>query len=374
MGGDTFERVKRVLILGCTGSIGVQALDVIDGADDMVCVGLATGSRVDEMLAQAAARDIAVTSAAAGGGSVAHTADLGDLIDASEPDIVLNAIVGAAGLPPTLAAIERGIPVALANKESLVAGGDLVAAAQARSGAMLVPVDSEHSALFQLIEGVDRARVVRGVLTASGGPFRGRSAADLAGVTVADALAHPTWTMGTKITIDSATLMNKGLEVIEAHHLFDLSYDDIEVVVHPQSSIHAMVRLEDGSLITHMGPPDMRVPIGYALRWPEPPPVREEMSLLGTTLTFEKPDETAFPCLRLAREAGIEGGTAPAVLNAANEVAVAAFLEGRIAFMDIPAAVDRALQSVPAVPAESLDAVLEADAMARAAALPAGVA
>ena len=374
MGGDTFERVKRVLILGCTGSIGVQALDVIDGADDMVCVGLATGSRVDEMLAQAAARDIAVTSAAAGGGSVAHTADLGDLIDASEPDIVLNAIVGAAGLPPTLAAIERGIPVALANKESLVAGGDLVAAAQARSGAMLVPVDSEHSALFQLIEGVDRARVVRGVLTASGGPFRGRSAADLAAVTVADALAHPTWTMGTKITIDSATLMNKGLEVIEAHHLFDLSYDDIEVVVHPQSSIHAMVRLEDGSLITHMGPPDMRVPIGYALRWPEPPPVREEMSLLGTTLTFEQPDETAFPCLRLAREAGIEGGTAPAVLNAANEVAVAAFLEGRIAFMDIPAAVDRALQSVPAVPAKSLDAVLEADAMARAAALPAGVA
>ena len=374
MGGDTFERVKRVLILGCTGSIGVQALDVIDGADDMVCVGLATGSRVDEMLAQAAARDIAVTSAAAGGGSVAHTADLGELIDASEPDIVLNAVVGAAGLPPTLAAIERGIPVALANKESLVAGGDLVAAAQARSGAMLVPVDSEHSALFQLIEGVDRARVVRGVLTASGGPFRGRSAADLAAVTVADALAHPTWTMGAKITVDSATLMNKGLEVIEAHHLFDLSYDDIEVVVHPQSSIHAMVRLEDGSLITHMGPPDMRVPIWYALRWPEPPPVREEMSLLGTTLTFEKPDETAFPCLRLAREAGIEGGTAPAVLNAANEVAVAAFLEGRIAFMDIPAAVDRALQSVPAVPAESLDAVLEADAMARAAALPAGVA
>ena len=374
MGGDTFERVKRVLILGCTGSIGVQALDVIDGADDMVCVGLATGGRVDEMLAQAAARDIAVTSAAAGGGSVAHTADLGDLIDASEPDIVLNAIVGAAGLPPTLAAIERGIPVALANKESLVAGGDLVAAAQARSGAMLVPVDSEHSALFQLIEGVDRARVVRGVLTASGGPFRGRSAADLAGVTVADALAHPTWTMGAKITVDSATLMNKGLEVIEAHHLFDLSYDDIEVVVHPQSSIHAMVRLEDGSLITHMGPPDMRVPIGYALRWPEPPPAREEMSLVGTTLTFEAPDETAFPCLRLAREAGIEGGTAPAVLNAANEVAVAAFLEGRIAFMDIPAAVDRALQSVPAVPAKSLDAVLEADAMARAAALPAGVA
>ena len=366
--------MKRVLILGCTGSIGVQALDVIDGADDMICVGLATGTRVPEMLAQAERRGIGVTSAASGGGSVAHTVDLGDVIDRAEPDIVLNAIVGAAGLPPTLAAIERGIPVALANKESLVAGGDLVAAAQARSGAMLVPVDSEHSALFQLIEGVDRARVVRGVLTASGGPFRGRSAEDLAEVTVADALAHPTWTMGAKITIDSATLMNKGLEVIEAHHLFDLSYDDIEVVVHPQSSIHAMVRLEDGSLITHMGPPDMRVPIGYALRWPAPPPARAEMSLIGTSLTFEAPDETAFPCLRLAREAGMEGGTAPAVLNAANEVAVAAFLEGRIRFMEIPAAVDRALQSVPGVPAESLEVVLDADARARAAALPAGVA
>jgi 1-deoxy-D-xylulose-5-phosphate reductoisomerase len=280
--------VKRVLILGCTGSIGVQALDVIDGADDMVCVGLAAGSRVAEMLSQADSRGIAVTCAAAGGGSVQHTSDLGEVIDRCEPDIVLNAIVGAAGLPPTLAAIERGIPVALANKESLVAGGDLVAAAQARSGAMLVPVDSEHSALFQLIEGVDRARVVRGVLTASGGPFRGRTAEDLAEVTVADALAHPTWTMGAKITIDSATLMNKGLEVIEAHHLFDLSYDDIEVVVHPQSTIHAMVRLEDGSLITHMGPPDMRVPIGYALRWPEPPPAwvdRRTEEQFGTFLS-----------------------------------------------------------------------------------------
>lgn len=366
--------MKRVLILGCTGSIGVQALDVIDGVDDMVCVGLATGTRVAEMLSQAERRGIAVTSAAAGGGSVQHTSDLGEVIDRAEPDIVLNAIVGAAGLPPTLAAIERGIPVALANKESLVAGGDLVAAAQARSGAMLVPVDSEHSALFQLIEGVDRARVVRGVLTASGGPFRGRTADDLAGVTVADALAHPTWTMGAKITIDSATLMNKGLEVIEAHHLFDLAYDDIEVVVHPQSSIHAMVRLEDGSLITHMGPPDMRVPIGYALRWPAPPPAREEWSLVGTSLTFEAPDEMAFPCLRLAREAGIEGGTAPAVLNAANEVAVAAFLAGRIRFMDIPEAVDRALQSVPVVPAASLEVVVDADTRARAAALPAGVA
>ncbi len=372
-GGDTFDRVKRVLILGCTGSIGVQALDVIDGAEDMSCVGLACGTRVDAMRAQASGRGITHTSAAVGGGSIAHTDDLGDLMDATEPDIVLNALVGAAGLPPTLAAIERGIPVALANKESLVAGGDLVAAARARSGAMLVPVDSEHSALFQLMEGVDPGRVVGGVLTASGGPFRGRSATDLKAVTVVDALAHPTWKMGAKVTIDSATMMNKGLEVIEAHHLFGLPYDRIEVVVHPQSIIHAMIRLDDGSLIAHMGPPDMRVPIGYALRWPEPPPARAEMVLAGTTLTFEQPDEEAFPCLRLAREAGEEGGTAPTILNAANEEAVAAFLEGRIGFLDIAAAVARALQAVPVTAADSLDAVREADARGRAAARAAGV-
>ncbi len=372
-GGDTFDRVKRVLILGCTGSIGVQALDVIDGAWDMSCVGLACGTRVDAMRAQASSRGIAHTSAAVGGGSIAHTDDLGDLMDATEPDIVLNALVGAAGLPPTLAAIERGIPVALANKESLVAGGDLVAAARARSGAMLVPVDSEHSALFQLMEGVDPTRVVRGVITASGGPFRGRSATDLGAVTVADALAHPTWKMGAKVTIDSATMMNKGLEVIEAHYLFGLPYDRIEVVVHPQSTIHAMIRLDDGSLIAHMGPPDMRVSIGYALRWPEPPPARAEMALAGTTLTFEQPDEEAFPCLRLAREAGEEGGTAPTILNAANEEAVAAFLECRIGFLDIAAAVARALQVVPITAADSLDAVREADARGRAAVRAAGV-
>ncbi len=372
-GGDTFDRVKRVLILGCTGSIGVQTLDVIDGAWDMSCVGLACGTRVDVMRAQASSRGIAHTSAAVGGGSMAHTDDLGDLMDATAPDIVLNALVGAAGLPPTLAAIERGIPVALANKESLVAGGDLVAAARARSGAMLVPVDSEHSALFQLMEGVDPARVVRGVLTASGGPFRGRSATDLKAVTVAEALTHPTWKMGAKVTIDSATMMNKGLEVIEAHHLFGLPYDRIEVVVHPQSTVHAMIRLDDGSLIAHMGPPDMRVPIGYALRWPEPPPARAEMALTGTTLTFEQPDEEAFPCLRLAREAGEEGGTAPTILNAANEEAVAAFLEGRIGFLDIAAAVARALQTVPVTAADSLDAVREADARGREAARAAGV-
>jgi 1-deoxy-D-xylulose-5-phosphate reductoisomerase len=364
--------VKRVLILGSTGSIGVQALDVIDAAPDMECVGLACGTRVDEMSVQAAARGVAFTAAAAGGGTVTHTPDLGDLIDSAQPDIVLNALVGAAGLPPTLAALGRGIPVALANKESLVAGGDLVAAVRARTGAGLVPVDSEHSALFQLLEGVDRWRVRRSILTASGGPFRGRAAADLEAVVPSDALAHPTWDMGAKITIDSATMMNKGLEVIEAHHLFGLPYDDIEVVVHPQSMIHAMVRLDDGSVLAHMGPPDMRVPIGHALRWPEAPPPRDDMPLAGMSLTFEEPDEEAFPCLRLAREAGRAGGTAPAILNAANEVAVGAFLEGRIGFMDIPRSVAHALDVVETGPADSLEAVLQADAAARDAALTIG--
>ena len=357
--------MKRVLILGSTGSIGVQALDVIDGAADLECVGLACGSRVADMDRQAAERGIVATAAAVGGGSVGHTADLGELMDSCEPDIVLNALVGAAGLPPTLAALERGIPVALANKESLVAGGDLVAATRARTGAGLVPVDSEHSALFQLMEGLPRERVARAILTASGGPFRGRAAVELEGVTASDALAHPTWDMGAKITIDSATLMNKGLEVIEAHHLFDLPYAEVEVVVHPQSTVHAMVRLDDGSILAHMGPPDMRVPIGHALRWPEAPPERPHMDLVGMALTFEEPDVEAFPCLRLAREAGEAGGTAPAILNAANEVAVGAFLDGRIGFMDIPRGVEHALSAVEAGPADSLDAVLAADAAAR---------
>ncbi len=358
--------MKRVLILGSTGSIGVQALDVIDGAEDMECVGLACGTRVADMERQAAARGVTSTAAAVGGGTVPHTADLGDLMDASAPDIVLNALVGAAGLPPTLAALERGIPVALANKESLVAGGDLVAAVRARTGASLVPVDSEHSALFQLMGGVPRERVARAILTASGGPFRGRSAGELEGVTAADALAHPTWDMGAKITIDSATLMNKGLEVIEAHHLFALPYDEVEVVVHPQSMIHAMIRLDDGSILSHMGPPDMRVPIGHALRWPGPPPERAQMDLAGMSLGFEEPDTSAFPCLRLARQAGEAGGTAPAILNAANEVAVSAFLEGRIGFMDIPRGVEHALGTVERGGADTLDEVLAADAAARA--------
>jgi 1-deoxy-D-xylulose-5-phosphate reductoisomerase len=360
--------VARVLVLGSTGSIGVQALQVIDRAPDLVVCGLACGGRVSEMAAQASARGILYTAAAAGGGTVPYDADLAALIDAAEPDIVLNALVGSAGLRPTLAALERGITVALANKESLVAGGDLVAAVRARTGAALVPVDSEHSALLQLLEGVSPERVRSAILTASGGPFRGRSADELEGVTRSDALRHPTWTMGEKITIDSATLMNKGLEIIEAHHLFDLPYDRVEVLVHPQSLVHALVRLDDGSILAHCGPPDMRVPIGHALRHPAPPPAGEPMDLVGCRLDFEAPDESAFPCLALARAAGIEGGTAPAVLNAANEVAVAAFLDERIGFMDIARVVGSALDDVPAATIDGIETVMEADARARAAA------
>lgn len=338
---------------------------MIEACPDLVACGLACGTRLGEMNAQAARHGIAYTVCAGGGGNIPASADLGALIDAAEPDLVLNGLVGAAGLQPTLAALERGIPVALANKETLVAGGDLVAAVRARTGAMLIPVDSEHSALFQLLADVPIDRVRAVVLTASGGPFRGRSAADLGGVRAADALAHPTWSMGAKITIDSATLMNKGFEVIEAHHLFGTSYDQIEVVVHPQSVVHAMIRLQDGSVLAHFGPADMRVPIGFGLRWPDAPPMRGEMPLAGRTLEFMEPDLETFRCLGLAREAGRTGGTAPAVLNAANEVAVAAFLDGRIGFLEIPALVLDALERVPLGSGDDLDAVLGADRAAR---------
>lgn len=295
-----------------------------------------------------------------------HDADLAALIDASQPDIVLNALVGAAGLRPTLAALERGLDVALANKESLVVGGELVERARQASGARLLPVDSEHSALFQLLDGVEAARVVGAVLTASGGPFRGRSSEELASVTPSDALRHPTWEMGAKITVDSATLMNKGFEVIEAHHLFGLAYDRIEVVVHPQSLVHAMIRLSDGSIIAHMGDPDMRVPIGFALSHPAPTPSARAMDLFDRRLEFERPDDGAFPCLALACEAGRTGGTAPAILNAANEVAVAAFLASELSFPGIAAVVRATLGSVEAVSAHDLAAVVEADRSARA--------
>ena len=360
--------MKRVLILGSTGSIGVQALEVIDAAPDMQCVGLACGTRVDDMLAQAGARGIAHASAAAGGGTVAHTADLGDLMDACEPDIVLNALVGAAGLPPTLAALDRGVPVALANKESLVAGGDLVAAVRQRTGAMLVPVDSEHSALFQLLEGVDRARVARAILTASGGPFRGRSAAELEGVGPADALAHPTWDMGAKITIDSATLMNKALEVIEAHWLFDLPSSRIDAIVHPQSVVHSFVEFRDGSTIAQLSPPSMRLPIQYALTWPHRAPGCSPTISWDAlrSLEFEPVDHARFPAIGLAKRVIDSGGSAGAVLNAANEVAVEAFIAGTLLFGDIPAVVAETLDGLPPQPVRTLGDVLKADREGRA--------
>lgn len=357
--------MTRILVLGSTGSIGVQALDVIAASPDMEVAGLACGSSRAEMERQAGRHGVAHTACAAGGGTVPADDAMAALIDATAPDIVLNALVGAAGLRPTLAALERGIDVALANKESLVVGGDLVTAAAAAAGARLLPVDSEHSALFQLLEGLPPERVAAAVLTASGGPFRGMTREALEDVGPEDALRHPTWSMGAKITVDSATLMNKGLEVIEAHHLFALGYDRIEVVVHPQSLVHAMVRTDDGSVLAHCGAPDMRVPIGYALRHPHPPPPRPPLDLVGRTLEFGAPDEHAFPCLALARDAGRAGGTAPAVLNAANEVAVEAFLGGRLRFTGIADAVAAALDAHDVAPADDLDAVMDADRRAR---------
>ena len=371
--------MKRIAILGATGSIGTQALEVAAAHDDLDVVALAARSDVDGLIAAARATGAAFLALddAAGaeraadalGRPVGSGADaLVRLIEEAQPDLVLNAVVGAAGLEASLATLERGIDLALANKESLVAGGDLVLAAARTSGAAILPVDSEHSALLQCLGDTPRDQLASLVITASGGPFRGRSRDELAGITVEQALAHPTWAMGAKITIDSATLMNKGLEVIEAHMLFGLPYDRIEVVVHPQSIVHGMARLRDGALIAHLGHPDMRVPISYALTYPR----REALDARPLawdapfSLDFEPVDLATFGCLRLAIEAGEAGGTAPAVLNAANEEAVAAFLAGRIGFPEIEALVADALGHVAVEPLASLDVVRAADAAARA--------
>jgi 1-deoxy-D-xylulose-5-phosphate reductoisomerase len=283
--------------------------------------------------------------------------------------IVLNGVVGAAGLPASLAALEAGNRLALANKESLVAGGPLVAEAQRRGGGELVPVDSEHSALAQCLAGEDPATVRRILLCASGGPFRGQRLLELAKVTVTEALAHPIWRMGRRISIDSATLMNKGFEVIEAHHLFQVPYDRIEVVVHPQSVVHSLVEFVDGSLKAQLGPPDMRLPIQYALTYPTRLESRwRRFDLVGRELTFQRPSLRSFPCLRLGYEAGRAGGSAPAVLNAADEVAVRAFLGGRIGFRAIPQVIEGVLEAMPARPLEGLDDLLAVDAEAREAA------
>jgi 1-deoxy-D-xylulose-5-phosphate reductoisomerase len=374
--------MKRLLILGSTGSIGTQALDVVARAPEaFALVGLSAGTAHEALIAQA--REHGVTRVAlsdpdaaarageawTGGEVLAGPEGLVRLVAESDADLVLNAIVGSAGLGPTIVALTEGIDVALANKESLVVGGELVTALAEATGAQVIPVDSEHSALHQLIASESRTpgSIDRLTLTASGGPFRGRRREELEAVTVEAALRHPTWDMGGKITIDSATLMNKGLEVIEAHHLFGTPYDRIDVVVHPQSIVHALVALCDGATLAHLGHPDMRVPIAYALHHPErvelPVPTLD-LAAVGS-LTFEPPDVEAFPCLRLAREAALAGGTGPCVLNAANEIAVHAFLTGRLGFMGIPAVIERTLDRVGAGAVHAFDTLYRADAEAR---------
>jgi 1-deoxy-D-xylulose-5-phosphate reductoisomerase len=347
--------MRRVAVLGATGSIGRQALEVIVAHPELEACALGSGSQ-----------DVAALAHEHGVQHVQVGGDPVELLDAAEPDVVLNAVVGFAGLPATLWALERGVDLALANKESLVAGGELCLRARERGGGRLLPVDSEHSAAFQCLEGRDPDTVDSLVLTASGGPFRGRTRDELADVTVDDALAHPTWRMGPKITVDSATLANKGLELIEAHFLFGLDYDRIEVAVHPSSVVHALVRFRDGALLAHLGHPDMRVPISYALTYPEraatPVP---RLELPGLRLEFEAPDLDAFPLLALARAAGERGGTYPCAFNAANEVAVSAFLEGRLPFLAIAELVERALDAADGTAARDLDDLVEADRDAR---------
>jgi 1-deoxy-D-xylulose-5-phosphate reductoisomerase len=290
------------------------------------------------------------------------------LITETPCDMVLNGIVGSAGLVPSVAALGEGVDLALANKESLVVGGELVMQLAEATGAQIIPVDSEHSALYQLLASEQPGTVDRLILTASGGPFRGLGSAELADVSVEQALAHPTWDMGGKITIDSATLMNKGLELIEAHHLFGTPYEQIDVVVHPQSIVHSLIQLCDGATLAHLGYPDMRVPISFALNHPErvDVPVRP-LDLVGLgSLTFEPVDTETFACLRLARAAAVAGGTAPCTLNAANEVAVHAFLGGRLRFVEIAAVIEETLEQLPAGPVHSFDALADADAEARA--------
>jgi 1-deoxy-D-xylulose-5-phosphate reductoisomerase len=348
--------VRRIALLGATGSIGRQAIEVVERTQGLELCALASGST-----------DLTGLASVHG---VEHTqvgGDLTELLEAAEPDVVLNAVVGFAGIGATLWALERGVTLALANKESLVAAGDLALAARERGGGLLLPVDSEHSALHQCLEGRAPESVDSLVLTASGGPFRGRTRAELEQVTVDDALAHPTWSMGPKITVDSATLANKGLELLEAHVLFGVSYDRIEVVVHPSSIVHSLVRFRDGAALAHLGYPDMTVPISYALTYPDRAATdvpRLDLAA-GLTLEFAAPDVETFPLLELARRAGEAGGTAPAVYNAANEVAVAAFLAGRLPFLAIADVVAETLDAAGGAPAHDLGELVAADAEAR---------
>ena len=346
-----FHGMKRVALLGATGSIGRQAVEIIESHPDLELVAAASGSQPVDGLAP-------LTQV---GG------DLTELLERARPDVVLNAVVGFAGLPATLWALEHGVTLALANKESLVAAGELALAAQERGGGLLLPVDSEHSAAFQCLEGRSAEQVHSLVLTGSGGPFRGRSRDELDAVTPEEALVHPTWQMGPKITVDSATLANKGLELIEAHFLFGLPYDRIEVVLQPASVVHALLRFRDGASLAHLGYPDMRVPIAFALTYPQraATPVAPLDFSNGLRLEFEPPDLETFPLLALARRAGEEAGTYPCAFNAANEVAVAAFLEDRLPFLGIAATVEETLAGIDGGPAHDLDELVDADAEAR---------
>jgi len=353
--------MRRILILGSTGSIGTQALDVIRSRRDRFeVVGLAAGRSAEVLAAQAA--EFAVEHTALG------AVEAEQLVRDVDADVVLNAITGSVGLGPTLAALEHGRTLALANKESLIVGGDLVTAVAAPG--QIVPVDSEHSAIAQALRAGTSGEVRRLVLTASGGPFRGRGSAELVGVTPAEALAHPTWNMGRVVTTNSATLVNKGLEVIEAHLLFGVDYDAIDVVVHPQSVVHSMVEFVDGSTIAQASPPDMRLPISLGLDWPH------RVSGVGTPLdwtrasswTFEPLDENAFPAVSVAKHVGRAGSTYPAVFNAANEQAVDAFHEGRLTFTGILDTVQRVVDAHDAPSALTREALADAEAWARTAA------
>jgi 1-deoxy-D-xylulose-5-phosphate reductoisomerase len=379
---------KRLLILGSTGSIGTQALDVYRRGDEIELVGLSAESSWEVLVEQARAHGVsrialaderaaALAAQAWSEGEVLAGAEgLVRLVVESQADLVLNALVGSAGLGPTVATLGEGIDLALANKESLVVGGELVVALAEATGAQIVPVDSEHTALHQLLTGQAPGVVDRLTITASGGPFRGRRQQELQDVTVKEALAHPTWAMGGKITIDSATLMNKGLEVMEAHHLFGTPYDHIDVLIHPQSLIHGLIQLADGAMLAHLGPPDMRIAISYALHGGESVDLGLAPLDLATAgeLTFEAVDLQAFPCLRLAGEAARAGGTAPCVLNAANEIAVHSFLEGRLRFVEIPQVIERTLSQLGSEPVRAFESLYEADRRARSVATEAATA
>ena len=374
--------MKTVTILGATGSVGTSTLDLIERSPDAFRVVALTANCDVERLAAAARRtgaERAVVAdetclpglrdalagtgieAAAGATAVAEAASMG-------ADVTVAAIVGCAGLKPAMAAVEQGGTLALANKEALVSAGEVMNAAVRRTGATLLPVDSEHSAIFQCLDARLARRVSRIILTASGGPFRDRSLSDMRGITPAQAVAHPNWSMGAKISVDSATMMNKGLELIEAFHLFPVASDQIEIVVHRQSVVHSMVEYIDGSMLAQLGTPDMRTPIACALAWPDrmaTPGERLDLVKIAR-LDFEAPDPQRFPALRLAREALEAGGARPAILNAANEIAVSAFLKGRIGYLEIAAIVSDTLDRFDPAAPDTLDAVLDVDREARA--------